>query len=69
MSDEKKPDPFHLSLMNRTAGTFAKIAGLRGISCVIGVTQSLTYTANGEDCGPSVHGLYAWLNRQPGVQP
>lgn len=25
--------------------------------------------ANGESCGPSVHGLYAWLAKQPSVKP
>lgn len=72
MSTAQKPvDEYALGMMNRTAASFAKLAGLRGISCTIGVETSPTlhYTANGEDCGPSVHGLYAWLDRQPGVQP
>ena len=68
---EKPADPYHLGLMNRTAERFAHLASLRGISCVIGVgtKPALHYTANGQDCGPSVHGLYAWLNAQPGVLP
>lgn len=62
-------DPFVVSVMRRTAESFQKLASLRGISSSIDVTADSRYVANGIDCGTSVHGLYEWLEKQPGVQP
>lgn len=62
-------DNFQLAMMNQTANSFMKLAGLRGISSAIEVNENGQYIANGENCGTSVHGLYDWLNKQPGVKP
>jgi hypothetical protein len=62
-------DPYTHAQMSRTAAAFQKLAALRGISSSVTVSGRNTYVANGEDCGTSVHGLYDWLNRQPGVRP
>ena len=54
--------------MEKTAASFMKLAGLRGVSSHVEV-RDFRYVANGVDCGCSVHGLYDWLNKQPGVKP
>lgn len=56
------------NVCHNTAAEFSKLAGLRGITNTIEWKDGVYY-ANGENCGPSVHGLYEWLNRQPGVKP
>lgn len=56
------------NIEHRTASEFSRLAGLRGISSLIEWKDG-QYHANGTPCGTSVHGLYAWLNRQPGVLP
>jgi len=56
------------NLEHRTAREFSRLAGLRGISSLIEWKEG-QYWANGIPCGTSVHGLYAWLNKQPGVLP
>ena len=58
------------NLPNRTVESFAKLAGLRGVGGTFEWrAEEKSYYANGEKCGQSVHGLYEWLNRQPGVKP
>lgn len=65
-----KPDTFQATIAQDTAVKFQKLAALRGISSDVQFDpEKMRYFANGEDCGPSVHGLYDWLNRQPGVLP
>jgi hypothetical protein len=66
----QKPDGYALAQTNVTARSFQKLAALRGISSTIEVDPDTGhYIANGTDCGLSVHGLYDWLNSQPGVLP
>jgi len=62
-------DDHALSQMRRTANKFSRLAALRGITADIDISSDGHYVANGIDCGCSVHGLYDWLNRQPGVLP
>ncbi len=54
--------------MQRTARLFQAVAELRGISASIEVTGG-QYVCNGETVGTSIHGAFAWLDRQPGVKP
>lgn len=61
-------DEFTQGVCNKTAASFQKLAALRGISSSIEFKDG-KYYANGQDCGTSVHGLYEWLNTQPGVKP
>lgn len=61
-------DRFTEAQMQQTAAKFQKLAALRGVSSSIEVVRG-RYHANGEDCGQSVHGLFEWLDRQPGVLP
>ena len=66
----KTYDTFQAGLAQQTAAPFQKLAALRGVSSSIEFnTDTMRYVANGTDCGPSVHGLYDWLNKQPGVLP
>lgn len=53
---------------SNTAQSFQKLASLRGISASIEWSGN-EYIANGTPCGVSVHGLFDWLNAQPGVLP
>jgi len=62
-------DDFTRGMMNKTSQSLAKLAGLRGVSLEIEVSSNGTYVCNGTDCGPSVHGVYEWLNAQPNVKP
>lgn len=62
-------DEHALAAMRRTAESFQKLAAIRGVSSIVEVSQDGRYVANGTDCGTSVHGLYEWLNKQPGVKP
>ena len=65
-----RADAFQAAVAQDTAVKFQKLAALRGVSSSIYFdAEKMTYFANGEDCGTSVHGLYDWLNRQPGVKP
>jgi hypothetical protein len=52
---------------SRTAEAMTKLMGLRGISgqCE---WRNGQYWANGAPCGQSIHGVYDWLNKQPGVK-
>ena len=68
MADVQKGDPVANAVCNRTAENYAKLCELRGVTAKI-EWDGEQYLANGEPCGPSVHGLYDWLNRQPGVKP
>jgi len=61
-------DPYANGVCTVTAQSFAKLARLRGVPAEI-KWDGERYIANGEPCGPSVHGLYEWLERQPGVKP
>lgn len=61
-------DPHAVAQMQKTANSFQTLAALRGITSHITVENG-QYHANGENCGVSVHGLYDWLNKQPGVKP
>lgn len=67
--DEMNVDEFQLSVMRKTAEAFMKLAAVRGVSCCVEVSEDGKYFANGHDCGSSVHGLYDWLDNQPGVRP
>jgi len=70
MTQGKALDPFVRAQMSRTAESLKKLAALRGLSGVlIDVSDDGHYVANGTDCGPSVHGVYAWFDDQPWVQP
>lgn len=68
MKSTNNPDPYANGQCNRTAESFQKLAALRNVSSRI-EWNGVEYVANGEPCGASVHGLYDWLNRQPGVLP
>ena len=63
-----KNDPYIDAMCSRTAATYTKLCGLRGVSASI-EWKGGQYVANGTPCGPSVHGLERWLNSQPGVLP
>jgi hypothetical protein len=57
-------------VMHNTAATFQRLAQLRGVIATIEWDEGAqVYRANGVSCSTSVHGLYDWLNRQPGVRP
>jgi hypothetical protein len=57
------------NLQINTAANFAKLCGLRGVQAeVVWDGEKKVYVANGTPCGPSVHGLYEWLAKQPGVK-
>jgi hypothetical protein len=56
------------ALERSTAAKLEKLAGLRGISAKI-TWDGAQYLANGEPCGRSVHGVYAWLEKQPKAAP
>ncbi len=62
-------DKFAANQMTKTAQKFQELAALRGISSSIIVKEDGNYYANDICCGSSVHGLYDWLNKQPGVRP
>ena len=61
-------DPVADAVCKGTAAKLVTLARLRGVEAVI-VWTGAEYTANGASCGPSVHGVYEWLNRQPEVHP
>jgi hypothetical protein len=56
------------SLQINTAIKMSTLCRLRGVDATI-VWDGAQYLANGEPCGTSIHGVYDWLNRQPGVRP
>ena len=62
-------DGYAMAMMRSTGATFQKLAALRGIQMTCEVNALGHYTANGVDCGESTHGLYDWLEAQPGVLP
>ncbi len=63
-------DKHTLGMMTQTATSFQKLAALRGVQCTVDASKDGKYLVNGTvDCGTSVHGLYDWLNKQPGVLP
>lgn len=64
----KTSDPHADSMCSRTAQSLVKLLGLRGLSGVVEWKEG-QYWANGEPCGSSVHGVYDWMNKQPGVLP
>ena len=61
-------DPFVNTVCAETARKLVTLARLRGVEASI-VWDGARYVANGDPCGPSVHGVYEWLERQPGVRP
>lgn len=61
-------DPFTDSVCSRTAANLTKLLGLRGLSGSIEWKDG-QYWANGSPCGPSVHGVNDWMDKQPGVIP
>lgn len=60
-------DEYASAQCSRTAASFAKLASYAGVAAVIRWDGS-QYIANGTPCGPSVHGLYDWLNKQSGAK-
>lgn len=64
-------DPFE-GIEIRTAAKLTKLCALRGIKATTvwgGVEKTvvwdgLQYVANGTPCGPSVHGVMAWIDKQ-----
>ncbi len=74
-----KPDAYQMSIMDKTAVSYQKLAALRGVGSTIRVNHD---TGNYEaapsqgpnagvftDCGTTTFGLQDWLNAQPGVKP
>jgi hypothetical protein len=61
-------DPVADAVCHGTASKLATLARLRGVEATI-TWDGAQYIANGTPCGPSVHGVYEWLGRQPGVRP
>lgn len=58
------------ALQIRTAENLGKLAGLRGVTAtIVWDAETRQYVADGTPCGTSVHGVYEWLDRQPGVRP
>lgn len=66
MSDKPKSDPYADAQCSRTAESLVKLMGLRGLSGGV-VWDGAQYVANGVGCGPSVHGVLEWMDKQPGV--
>ena len=54
------------ALEKSTAEKLTKLAALRGHVGVKIEFQGGQYIANGEVCGRSVHGVYAWLDKKEG---
>jgi hypothetical protein len=52
-----------VAICHSTAANAEKLASLRGIPAKI-VWNGTQYTANGDPCGPSIHGVYDWLAKQ-----
>ena len=63
-----KPDPYTDAMCSGTAAKLVALAQLRGVQATI-TWDGAQYVANGTPCGQSVHGVYEWLARQPGVKP
>jgi hypothetical protein len=63
-----KTDAYADAQCSATAEKLTILMGYRGLS---GSVEWLNgqYVANGTPCGCSVHGVYDWMNRQPGVKP
>lgn len=57
------PDSYANGICSRTAANFETLARLRGVTAQV-TWDGSQYVANGEACGPSVHGLYEWLEKQ-----
>lgn len=51
-----------------TAAKMTKLCGLRGVQAEV-TWDGSQYRANGEACGRSIHGVYAWLEKQLGAKP
>lgn len=56
------------ALERGTSAKLTTLCALRGVSAIV-TWDGAQYLANGTPCGRSVHGVYAWLNVQPGVKP
>jgi hypothetical protein len=56
------------AVCSRTAEQLTKLLGLRGLSGSV-EWDGEQYRANGNPCGTSVHGVYEWMDAQPGVKP
>lgn len=57
-------DPEANAMCVETARKLVKLAALRRIEAAI-LWNGREYVCNGEFCGPSVHGVYEWLDKQP----
>jgi len=64
MSANTKTDPYADAMCHETARKLVKLACLRRIECAI-LWNGKEYVCNGDPCGPSVHGVYEWLDKQP----
>ena len=71
--DRVRQDPVAQRQMAGIAQRFQRLAALRNVPCDVEMRDGgyVVTTPAGDvtDCGCSVHGLYAWLERQPGVYP
>lgn len=47
----------------RTAAKLTQLCALRGIAARV-TWDGTRYLANGEPCGPSVHGVYEWMEKR-----
>jgi hypothetical protein len=56
------------AIARSAASKLETLASLRGVKAVI-TFDGAQYIANGEVCGPSVHGVLEWLAKQPRVKP
>lgn len=64
MSANTKTDPYADAMCHETARQLVNLACLRRIECAI-LWNGKEYVCNGDPCGPSVHGVYEWLDKQP----
>ena len=55
-------DPFE-GIETRTAAKLTQLCTLRGIAARV-TWDGTRYLANNDPCGPSVHGVYEWMEKQ-----
>jgi hypothetical protein len=57
-------------LEHDTAKSLTKLCKLRGVEATVTYDEKQKqYIAGETSCGPSVHGVYEWLEKQHGVKP
>jgi len=58
------------AIEHKTAASFQRLAAMRGVNCLVAWSErERQYVVDGERMGRSIHTLYTWLEKQPGVKP